>query len=85
MPTTSTLEDYIWSSYCEYLGLRDNHYVDKDFVLMMFNEDRNKAVADFKAFNEIPNDKQCLDISKRKRISDEKAIQMIKISVSSIY
>jgi transposase-like protein len=42
------------------------------------NEDRNKAIADFKAFNEISNDKQCLDISERKRISDEKAIQMIK-------
>jgi hypothetical protein len=38
----TTLEDYIWSSYCEYLGLRDDHYVDKNFVLMMFNEDRKK-------------------------------------------
>jgi len=72
------LEDYIWSSYCEYLGLSDDHYVDKDFVLMMFNEDRNKAIADFKTFNEIPTDKKYLDISEKKLISDEKVIQMIK-------
>jgi len=72
------LEDYVWSSYCEYLGLKTDHYVDKDFILMLFNEDRNKAVADFKTFNEIVTDERCLDISERKRISDEKAILMIK-------
>jgi len=72
------LEDYAWSSYGEYLGLNTNRYVDKDFILMLFNEDRNKAVTDFKAFNEIITDERCLDISEKKRISDEKAIQLIK-------
>src|SRR6056297_2861757 len=72
------LEDYAWSSYGEYLGLNTNRYVDKDFILMLFNEDRNKAVDYFKAFNEIVTDEQCLDISERKCISDEKAILLIK-------
>ena len=81
----SRLVDYVWSSYCEYIGLHNTHYVDKDFVLKLFHEKRKKAVSEFKAFNEIANDDQCLDISDRKRISDEKAIQMIKkeFSVSS--
>ncbi len=74
----TNLEDYVWSSYREYLGLNDDHYVDRDFILMLFHEDRDKAVADFKTFNEIMTDERCLDISEKKRITDEKAILMIK-------
>ncbi len=72
------LEDYVWSSYGEYLGLNTNRYTDKDFILMLFNEDKAKAIADFKAFNEITTDERCLDISEKKRITDEKAILLIK-------
>src|SRR6056297_2284982 len=72
------LEDYTWSSYGEYIGLSDEHHVDKDVVLPLFNEDKTQAIADFKAFNEIESDDRCLDISGKKRMSDERAIQLIK-------
>src|SRR6056297_189450 len=72
------LEDYSWSSYREYLGLNSEYHVDKDFVLTLFHEDIAQAIVDFKAFNEIETDDCCLDISERKRMSDEMAIRMIK-------
>jgi REP element-mobilizing transposase RayT len=72
------LEDYTWSSYREYLGLNDTLYVDKDFVLKRFNEVQAQAIKDFQAFNEIENDDHCLDISKKKRMSDEMVIRIIK-------
>ncbi|MFW6263386.1 MAG: transposase [Thermotogota bacterium] len=72
------IESYVWSSYLEYLGIINDHHVDKDYVLNLFDEDRAKAVADFKAFHEIDNDDQCLDMTDRKRMSDEKAIHLIK-------
>lgn len=72
------LEDYTWSSYREYLGLSESTHVDREFVLNLFNEDREQAVAEFKAFNEIENEDQCLDISNRKRMSDKRAIRLIK-------
>jgi hypothetical protein len=72
------LEEYTWSSFREYLGLSDEGHVDRDFVLMLFHEDREQAVADFKAFNEIENDDHCLEISNKKRMSDEMAIRIIK-------
>ncbi len=72
------LEDYTWSSYLEYLGLNDTYHVDKDFVLKLFNEDKAQAIVDFKAFNEIETDDHCLDISNKKRMSDEMAIRLIK-------
>src|SRR6056297_1508669 len=72
------LEDYPWSSYREYLGLSSEYHVDIEVTLSLFHEDRGKAVADFKAFNEIEADDRCLDISEKKRMSDEMAIRLIK-------
>lgn len=72
------LEDYPWSSYRDFLGLSDELYVDRDYVLGLFNEDRAKAVDDFKAYNEIEGNERCLDVIERRRMSDEMAIQWIK-------
>jgi REP element-mobilizing transposase RayT len=76
---------YQWSSYAEYLGLNDDHYVDKDFVLLLFNEDKAKAIEDFKEYNEMVSDEKFLDISDKKRYRDEDAVRLIKrkYSVSS--
>jgi len=76
---------YEWSSYAEYLGLNDNQYVDKDFVLFLFNEDKSKAIVDFKEYNEMVSDEKFLDIRDKKRYRDEDAIRLIKkkYSVSS--
>ena len=72
------LVDYPWSSYREYLGLSSEFHVDKDFVLKLFHEDSAQAIVEFKMFNEIETDDRCLDISEKKRMSDEMAIRMIK-------
>jgi REP element-mobilizing transposase RayT len=72
------LDDYIWSSYSEYIGLSEEHYVDKKFVLSLFHRDLEQAVADFKVFNEMVSDKVFLDISDKKRISDQHAIYLLK-------
>ncbi|MEA1884602.1 MAG: hypothetical protein U9N62_08805 [Thermotogota bacterium] len=72
------LEDYSWSSYRGYLSLNETYHVDKDFVLKLFNEDQTQGIKDFKAFNEIENGDRCLDISNKKRMSDEMAIRIIK-------
>jgi REP element-mobilizing transposase RayT len=77
-------EDYLWSSYAEYLGLNNDHYVDKAFVLNLFDADKNKAIANFKAYNEIITDDKFLDISDRKFISDKEAINLIKKKYSVV-
>ncbi|HOO33687.1 MAG TPA: transposase [Thermotogota bacterium] len=79
------LEDYPYSSFAEYLGLNDENYVDKDFVLSLFHEDRAQAIVDFREYNELITDEKFLDISDRKYISDKTAIELIKkkYSVSS--
>jgi len=79
------LEDYPYSSFAEYLGLNDENYVDKDFVLSLFHEDRTRAIVDFREYNELITDENFLDISDRKYVSDKTAIELIKkkYSVSS--
>lgn len=72
------LEEYTWSSYAEYLGLTNDQYIDKDFVLNLFDENRTKAIDDFKVFNETKTDDECLDIRERKSMSDKEAIKLIK-------
>jgi REP element-mobilizing transposase RayT len=73
-----TLEEYTWSSYAEYLRLTNDQYVDQDFVLNLFDENRTKAIDDFKVFNETKTDEECLDIRERRTISDQEAIKLIK-------
>jgi len=73
-----TLEEYTWSSYAEYLRLTNDQYVDQDFVLNLFDENRTNAIDDFKVFNETKTDEECLDISERRTISDKEAIKLIK-------
>ena len=74
----NNIEDYPYSSYAEYLGLNDDQYVDKDFVLSLFHEEKGQALADFKDYNERVTDEKFLDINDRKRISDKTAIDLIK-------
>jgi len=74
----SRLEDYVWSSYCEYIGLHNTDYVDKKSILALFNEDHDQAIADLKAFNEKENDDDFLELSEKRRMNDERALQLIK-------
>ena len=72
------IADYPYSCYAEYIGLNNDQYVDKDFVLSLFHEEKEQALADFKDFNEMATDEKFLDISDRKHISDKAAIDLIK-------
>lgn len=70
------IREYKWSSYSEFI--EKNIMVDIDFVLDLFSKDRKKAIDSFKAFHEISCDDNCLDIEEKRRIKDDKAIEIIK-------
>ena len=70
------IKEYKWSSYSEFI--EKNIMVDIGFVLDLFNEDRKKAIDSFKAFHEIDCNDNCLDIEEKRRIKDDKAIEIIK-------
>ncbi len=74
------IAEYKWSSYSEYTGKRK--ITDTDFTLKLFDEDKEKAIASFKEFHKTTNNDKCLDITERRRISDEEAITIIKKTCS---
>jgi REP element-mobilizing transposase RayT len=62
---------YKWSSYQEYIS--KTKIVNVDFVLALFDKEKDKAIEKFKRFNKESNNDQCLEvIEKRKTISDKK-------------
>lgn len=72
-----TVEEYKWSSYNEYLNSK-NKIINSEFILDIFNEDRNKAIELFKEFHKIENNDNCLDIDETKRLKDSEAIIIVK-------
>lgn len=67
---------YKWSSYSEYTG--NSKMIDTDFVLKLFNDHKEKAIASFTEFHKIMSDDICLDMDERRRILDAEAISIIK-------
>lgn len=51
---------------------------DVDYVLGLFDEDREKAMDSFKEFHEINSDDKFMDIDEKRRITDKEAIDIIK-------
>lgn len=45
------IADYKWSSYSEYMG--NSKIIDTDFVLKLFNDDKEKAIVSFMDFHDI--------------------------------
>jgi hypothetical protein len=65
------IDSYKWSSYQEYIS--KTKIVNVDFVLALFDKEKDKAIEKFKRFNKESNNDQCLEvIEKRKTISDKK-------------
>jgi REP element-mobilizing transposase RayT len=61
---------YKWSSYKEYM--EKERLVSTDFVLGIFNKDREKAIQSFIEFNREMKEEKCLEITEeRKTISDK--------------
>ena len=83
----NSLDSYKWSSYLEYM--KGAKIVNVDFVLDMFDENREKAIEMFRAFNMMINNDQCLEIApERKTISDKEIRQLVlkkyKIELASL-
>ena len=70
------IADYKWSSYSEYMG--NSKIIDTDFVLKLFNDDKEKAIVSFMDFHDITSDDTCLDLDERKRVLDQEAVTTIK-------
>jgi REP element-mobilizing transposase RayT len=65
------VEDYIESSYLEYLHPRYNQLTDIDYVLSIMN------IEQFIKFNNEANNDKCLEIQEEHRINDNEAKQII--------
>ena len=71
-----SIEQYNWSSFNEYVNKAK--FVDVDYLLNLFNNDREKAIKDFCQFNNEVNDDVCLDIEESYRTTDEEARDIIR-------
>lgn len=69
------VEEYPWSSYCEYLD--QSLIVDKDMVLGIVSKDNEKSIEGFIAFNSISNDDECMDIEDQQKLSDRSLVEYI--------
>jgi len=71
------INQYKWSSYSEYLNKSKNQIVDEDFILELFDRDKNKAKTAFKEFHKIEEDIECLEVNDKKRLKDKEAKEII--------
>ena len=65
-----------WSSYNEYI--KGSNIVDIDFVLDIFDENRERALKRFEEFNNESNNDNCLELDESKRITDNEARELIR-------
>ncbi|MDW7738966.1 MAG: transposase [Bacillota bacterium] len=71
-----SIDDYLWSSYPEYLG--KSKLVDTSFVLKLFSADTQDAIIEFIKFMNLSNDDRCLDYKEIHRYSDEEILKAIE-------
>ena len=70
---TDDIRSYKWSSYQEYTSQKK--IVNVDFVLSLFDQERDKAIEKFKRFNNAPNKEQCLDLPEKRTTLSDKEIR----------
>lgn len=70
------IQNYTWTNYIDYIEA--NSWTDTDFVLNIFNADRERAVRNFIEYINKENDDECMDIAEKRRLTDEDAIKIIK-------
>ena len=70
------VEQYKWSNYSEYINNISEAHVD--FVLGMFNRNKEKAVKIFIEYIGKPCNDVCLEFKEKHIIKDEEARQIIK-------
>lgn len=69
------LGNYLWTSYTEYT--KNSKFVNVDFVLAMFSEQRNRAVELFTDYINTPGEQKCLDYEDKIQLSDTEIIKYI--------
>ncbi len=67
---------YKWSSYNEYTGKSGN--TDIDFILEIFDKDRNIAIESFETFHRESNNDKCLELEEKRRLADDEAMKIIE-------
>lgn len=70
------IEDYIWTNYIDYIG--EDNKTDTDFVLDLFNTNREKAVSSFIEYVNKANDDKCPDMLEKRKLTDEDAKKIIE-------
>ena len=73
----TSVERHTWSNYNEYI--ERNKMTNTDFVLDMFNKNKEQAIKSFIEYINKPNDDVCLEISEKRQNTDEEARIIIKI------
>lgn len=73
----STVDNYKWSSYKEYI--REQKIVSTDYILNLFSHNKKKALKDYKTFmNIIGKDEDIKNIMIEDKMNDEEAIKFIE-------
>ncbi|QDR79539.1 transposase [Sporomusa termitida] len=72
---TQNVSKYLWSSYHDYIG--NPGISDIDLALDIFSDDRAKAVALFKDYNQENNMDKCLDYIEKVVLSDKAVINYL--------
>lgn len=70
------IEEYMWSSYHEYLAIRE--IVDIDFALGLYSDDKNRAQQLLKEYTKAENTDICLEYEEIFRISDGEIMELLK-------
>ena len=71
------IDSYKWSSYQEYTSKAK--MVNIDFVLSLFDKEKDKAIEKFKRFNKKSNNDQCLEITKKSKTMSDKKIRKLML------
>ncbi len=70
------IQNYTWTNYIDYI--EGNNRTDTDFVLNFFSTDRERAITSFIEYINIENADECMDISEKRRVTDDDARKVIK-------
>lgn len=68
-----SIEQYEWSSYQEYIGVK--HLVDIDFALSLFSSEVEAAKRLFQAYSEENNDDRCLEVEDEPIVSSDEVVR----------
>lgn len=76
----SSLENYKWSSYKDYIGNGEINITDTEFILSLFDEDKEKALNQFIIYNKKVNNREYLkiELEVKDKLTDKEAITYIK-------